>query len=443
MSFRPANRFAMARRASILTNAGAAVSGQVTVRRPPYARCSMATPTPTGSEAAMTIVVTIQAVESIAVDPKASGMPLGCRREAPGLQQVSAVLTINSLAIASPALDGSVVPGTARRRFRHGDGTGESRRRPRRLAAPCLLFARTSCRLIRNALGSREGGRIVQRHLVSMIGTLAIAVLLRASTAVAAEQKSGTADGTLTVAGKTTPLEYAYARAGKGFFDKTKEDVLVILSDVPIPDAALDDEFARHKMAADGKLHAVEVTLNSEKEPISGGLLHEAFASTQGYVSVAGMHRFEPTAFDGKIVAGKLWMEQPNEFMDKKFQYAATFRAEVWRKPPPTFSGAAAAQSAPGKATIAFLEAAHAGNVAKLKKIVSGEIAQGLAGPQSKDLLEMLKTMTPDPIRGKIESIDVHGDQAEAVVVEESKDGSVTSTIRLTREDGAWKVTGM
>src|SRR5215472_8245656 len=97
--------------------------------------------------------------------------------------------------------------------------------------------------------------------------------------------QSGTAAGELKVAGTTTPLSHAYARAVKGFFDPNKEDVLVILSDVPIAEDALEDEFARHRLAAEGKLHAVEVTLNAEKEPVSGALLHEAFAKTQGYVS--------------------------------------------------------------------------------------------------------------------------------------------------------------
>jgi hypothetical protein len=283
----------------------------------------------------------------------------------------------------------------------------------------------------------------VRHRFDSMIDTLAIAALLCASTAVAAEQKSGTADGTLTVAGKTTPLTYAYARAGQGFFDKTKEDILVILSDVPLAQAALEDEFARHQMAADGKLHAVEVTLNSEKEPISGGLLHEAFGKTQGYVSVVGMHKFEASVFDGKTVAGKLWMAKPEDFMNTQYQYAATFRAEVWRKPPPTFSGPAAAQSAPGITALAFLKAAHSSDMAELKKVTGGEIAQGLDSVKSKDLLDALKTMTPDPVRGKIESVDIHGDSAEVVVVEESKDGSVTSTIRLSLEANVWKVIGM
>jgi hypothetical protein len=43
----------------------------------------------------MTIVVTVQAVESIALDPKANDMPPRCQREAPGPQRVSVVLTIN------------------------------------------------------------------------------------------------------------------------------------------------------------------------------------------------------------------------------------------------------------------------------------------------------------------------------------------------------------
>ena len=275
---------------------------------------------------------------------------------------------------------------------------------------------------------------------ISAVAVLGLAVL---AVSVSASAESGIARGKLTVSGKTTPLAYAYARSQKGFFDKTKEDILVILSDVPIPEEALADEFARHKMAEAGKLHAVEVTLNSEKQPVSGGLLHEAFSKTGGYVSVAGMHEFKATAFDGKRVAGTLGMEKPNEFMGNTFEYSATFDAPVWRRPPPTATGAAAVQSAPGKAALAFLNAAKTGKAAELKKTLSAELARQLDGPDGKQMLEALKGMTPDPKTGEMESVDVHGDVAEVTIVEKSKDGSVTSTIKLALEQGVWKVTGM
>jgi len=136
-------------------------------------------------------------------------------------------------------------------------------------------------------------------------GTLVLALLGLCLALPALSQSAGKADGSYTVGDKTTNLTYAYAMAKKGFFDETKEDVTVILSDVALSPSALADQFERMHMAADGKLHALELTVNSEKQVTSGTLLHEAFAKYQGSVSVAGMHQFDAKTFDGKTIAGK------------------------------------------------------------------------------------------------------------------------------------------
>ena len=162
---------------------------------------------------------------------------------------------------------------------------------------------------------------------------LLIAPGLSMAAAASAAILEGSASGTLIVGGRETPIRYAYARAEKGFFDPTKEDIRVILSDVSLAEEALNDDFTRNRMARDGKLHSVEVVIDSEKRPISGVLRHPAFARTQGFVSVSGMHRFEPKKFDGRFVEGKLSTDRPGEFMNVSFEYAATFQAAIWRTP--------------------------------------------------------------------------------------------------------------
>jgi hypothetical protein len=287
----------------------------------------------------------------------------------------------------------------------------------------------------------------VMMHLRRHALPLALVWLCRSSLAAAPPAVSapttvepGTAHGQLTVAGKITPLSFAYARAGKGFFDPTKEDVLIILSDVPIAEEALEDEFARHRLAAEGKLHGVEVTLNEEKQPISGGLLHEAFSKMQGYVSVTGMHQFEPTTFEPSLVEGKLFMSKPGEFFSTTFEYTATFRASVWRRAPPTANGAAAAETPAGKATLAFLKTARSGNKTAIQNLMTAEAAKELDGPRGKEALELLKISTPDPKTSRIESVDIRADTAKVEVVEKSENGSVTSHFTLILEGGRWKI---
>ena len=274
------------------------------------------------------------------------------------------------------------------------------------------------------------------------VSIVTLASILFAAVVIAAGPEEGTASGKLTVDGKTTPLTHAYARAQKGFFDKTKVDILVILSDVAISEEALLDEFARIKMAAEGKLHAVEVVLNDEKQAVSGGLLHDAFKETQGYVSVTGIHAFQAKIFDTKMVEGKLSTEKTGEFMNKKFEYSATFRAAVWHRPPPTASGAAAAQTALGKAALAFLKAAQSGDKAVLRALMTADSARALDGTGGRDMLDMLKLLTPNPATAKIETVDIQGNSAEVVIVEESKDSSTTTKFTFVLEEGQWKFSG-
>ena len=255
-----------------------------------------------------------------------------------------------------------------------------------------------------------------------------------------AAQEAGKAEGTFTVNGKTSKIAYAYAMAQKGFFDDKKEDVLVVLSDVPLTPAALDDQFERMKMAREGKLHSVEIRINSDKQPISGMMCHEAFTEFQGSVSASGMHQFDAKTFDGKTVAGKLATSRPSDFQKIPFAYAVTFEAALWRKPPPSLSGAAAKDSPEGKAVLAFYKAVKAGDLAAVRKAMTAESGKQLEGPQGKEALEFLKAIVPDPAVAGIESVDRKGNKALVEVVVKSKDGSETSKVSLELVSGQWKV---
>ena len=117
--------------------------------------------------------------------------------------------------------------------------------------------------------------------------TLAVIAAFGLLASPAARAADGKADGTITVNGTTTKLSYAYARAVKGFFDKTKEDIEVVLSDVPLEGKAVEDQFERMHMADAGKLHAFEITIGAEGKPISTAFRHDGFkkASPSGLSS--------------------------------------------------------------------------------------------------------------------------------------------------------------
>ena len=151
--------------------------------------------------------------------------------------------------------------------------------------------------------------------------------ILAAPLALAAD---GKAEGTITVNGKTMKLSYAYARAVKGFFDETKEDIEAILSDVPLDAKALKDQFERMKMATAGKLHAFEITINAEGTPITSTWRHNGFKGpVPSGLSTADV--FTKKTFDGKTVEGRYKSAKEKEFFGNTYSFDVAFRADITR----------------------------------------------------------------------------------------------------------------
>ena len=97
---------------------------------------------------------------------------------------------------------------------------------------------------------------------------LAISVVLvtLAAAPLAARQGAATASGTFTVAGKPAKITHVYASSGPGFFDKSKTDTTVVLSDIELTPAQLDDQFALVELANSGKVHAIVLVIDADKQ---------------------------------------------------------------------------------------------------------------------------------------------------------------------------------
>lgn len=136
-------------------------------------------------------------------------------------------------------------------------------------------------------------------------------------------------EGTLTVAKVPVKLVHAYAAAQKGFFDAKIDDVLVLLTDVPLSGAALTDPFERRKMEKEGKLHCVEAVINAKGQAINVTVRGKEF----GGPPVSGGSTedlFEAKVNDGKTIAGRLHRGKPGaSFDDIPFTYDVTFNAPV------------------------------------------------------------------------------------------------------------------
>lgn len=165
----------------------------------------------------------------------------------------------------------------------------------------------------------------MKKHVIFFVAASAF-TLLSALPGAAAD---GKAEGTLTVAKTPVKLAHAYAAAQKGFFDEKSDDVLVLLTDVPLSGAALTDPFERRKMEKEGKLHSVEAVINAKGQPINVTVRDKAF----GGPPVSGGSTedlFEAKTNDGKTVAGRLHRGKLGaSFDDVPFTYDVTFNAPV------------------------------------------------------------------------------------------------------------------
>jgi len=157
---------------------------------------------------------------------------------------------------------------------------------------------------------------------------IATAFLAPALAAAAA----GTAKGTFTVQGKPSKLAYAYASARADSMDKTKEEIRVILSDVPLDATVLDDPspFGLQDLTKANKLRGIRFLIGPSKNVISTSLYDSAFKMDS--VSAAGTDiKLDVQTLDKMKVAGRLYTAKPLEFNGVPYEYNVTFDAPIKR----------------------------------------------------------------------------------------------------------------
>ena len=271
--------------------------------------------------------------------------------------------------------------------------------------------------------------------------TLAVLATLALLAAPAARAADGKAEGTITVNGKTSKLSHAYARAVKGFFDKTKEDVEVILSDAPLEGKALLDQFERSHMADAGKLHAFEITFDADGKPISTAFRDNGFkkASPSG---LSSDDVFTKKVFDGKTIEGRYKAAKTHEFFGETYSFDVFFKADITRAAkvvPPTAAETAAAQKSPqAKVYADFLKAIQKEDLGALKKLFTKEQAKHLDEPDAKKMIGFVKMMSATDI--KVLKLVEKGDTADLTVSGKQDGNASNGVVHMAKEDGSWKV---
>jgi hypothetical protein len=260
--------------------------------------------------------------------------------------------------------------------------------------------------------------------------------LLTAWTLNLQETEAGRATGTLTVNNEITQFSFAYAVSLPGFFDRSKEDILVILTDVPLPEKAIEDNFERSRMMHDGNLHGIELIIDANRNPISVTILHNAFNAPP---SGRGYEVFEAKTIDTKIIEGKIYTSKENEFFNTTYEYSATFNAAIRREVLPTEAEKeAASKSQQASAYLEYEKAIKASDFDGLKKLVTPEISKEMSMDEASEMFEFMQMTMPQNV--EFIRVKVDGQKATLEMSAEEDGQKITGKVYLLLDGKQWKV---
>ncbi|MCI0412124.1 DUF4878 domain-containing protein [bacterium] len=265
-----------------------------------------------------------------------------------------------------------------------------------------------------------------------MLRTVAFLCFLLAAVSVF----GGTAKGNFVLDGKTYAINSVQARTDENPFEKSKKDILVLLTDQPVAESDFD-LYNLDTLAESGKLHGILVRLDDEKQ--ATGLI------VLGTVQRSGnsVCNFEPTKFDLSRVAGKVYLAEPDESFGRKYTFDVEFDTDVKDKIAPALDETSGTPlppdgGEPGKAFREYEKAIQSGNPQELKKYIVPEQAKKLDDPQAANMLGLMKMMRATEV--KIVKGLLQGDRA--ILTVEGKDpvsnNKTSGSVRMVKLDGKW-----
>jgi hypothetical protein len=277
--------------------------------------------------------------------------------------------------------------------------------------------------------------------------------------AVAMAQGSpGSAIGTLEIAKERFTLKHAFAvMDGDPFSNGEKENLVVLLSDIPVPDelrkASNDWRSWVADQAAAGSIHGLILTINPETKVWDSG----SVVTKQGFMfyteTVSGdvprQLQFEPAGPIGARAAGKVSMKKPMHGMsddDGPWRVEAQWNADVVRRSAVSgvLTGAEARNSAQYKAARAFLEACRKKDLEAIRAAVDPKtrdaMMQMFSGPAKEETLTAFSRMAEEALTFTLTKVTVRGDSAELDFKDPKPDSGSTQTLRVVLAGGEWKL---
>jgi hypothetical protein len=248
--------------------------------------------------------------------------------------------------------------------------------------------------------------------------------------AVSNAMTRNSAEGSLTVDGKTTAIKHVY-------FEKSGDQIMIILTDQPVPPEMIPYEIST--LSEQGKVRALEFTVSSKTRQLVKHMRRGIyFHPTWTRELTIGNGELTISRLDDTMLAGTIKTPADNDRYGHKFSYNISFSASLKKAPLElTFSGK---NDAPSKAYAAYSRAVMAGDIDEFKKYVPGknlklmpddpkEIVLGLEFVQSTMMTDMA-----------ILNSEVTGNKAVLTIAGRRGSASADGTVTMLQEDGAWKV---
>jgi hypothetical protein len=276
----------------------------------------------------------------------------------------------------------------------------------------------------------KAGSPAINRPRRFLVALIAVALAAYGRSGLAQES---VASGTLTLNDTSITLAHAYASAEPGFFDKSVDDIRILLSDIPLPGGRTMADLAR--LGRSGRAHIVEVVLDARGSPLAGAIYSSRFG---GMVSLSGMHRFEPRRWEHSRVAGVLRSDGARTFAGVTYQYDASFAATIPR--PPTAAQIVERLRTPEAAAVtAYLRAIRSDAIATFLATLTPAAATPYRGSRGAALLAELRADIP--ANARVTDVPTRTATRSTVTVQGRRDDIVVEyEVQVERVGGAWKV---
>jgi len=245
------------------------------------------------------------------------------------------------------------------------------------------------------------------------------------------------ASGTITIGKETIAMKYAQAVQFPDWFDKSKFGTRLVVSDSPVPAAAMSDPFAMMDAVRDGRIHAVQFEIGAEGTSFTMAIQSnkvEGSASMSSNFDVKSLKVYTPVRIEGALSA------PTKKMFDMSYSYDVRFAADIAPRvvpaAPTAADNASAAKSASAQAYLAFNAAVRAGNKAKMLELSSPKVRQMMDQPDFAQNLKFIQSMMPNDI--KVLKAEEAGNDSTLTVTGTENGKTKNGTVTMLRVNGKW-----